>query len=642
MLRGLRTASSGWLGKTVMAVVVGLLVISFAYWGIGDVFKGPARGAVASVGGNWLFGGTKLSIEQYQRLYQDRLQSISRQIRRPLTPEMARAFGIDRQVLRQWVEDAVLDQRVATMRLGVSDADVVRRLMEDPAFQGADKQFDPKRFQFVLQQLGQNEQGYVAEQRRETLRRQITSTVVSEFDPPKSIAEAINRFQNEQREADYVTLGPAQIGDLAPPAPDVLAKYFDERKALFRAPEYRAATILPLTTEEVGRTIEVPADEIKAFYDKNTERFGVPEKRQIQQILFTDKEAAHKAADRLAGGMSFDDLIKEPDIKDKYSDLGLVPKLGVGDQKVADVAFGLPVGQVSGAIDELYVSTIVRVVKVEPGSQKTFAEVEGDIRKGLTQERAVAVVRKMRDQVDEEAGGGAHLKEIADKLKLPVRQIAAIDRSGRDPEGKPVDLPKGAEVLDNIFATQKGVENEPLQTQDGGLIWYEVTDITESRERKLDEVKDKVEARWRDDEIVKRLTAKVTEMIDKLKGGASLADLAAANKLKVEHSAWLKRRDASAVLPPDFIAAMFRTDKGAPGSAEGKTPTERMVFVVTTITVPPFDAANPDAKPVIDSVRTGMANDIYSQYISKIETDVGVTFDQAALADALGSAKAQQ
>src|SRR5262249_32655792 len=214
----------------------------------------------------------------------------------------------------------------------------------------------------------------------------------------------------------------------------------------------------------------------------------------------------------------------------------------------------------------------------------------------------------MRDQVDEEVGGGANLTQIADKLKLPIRQIAAVDRSGRDPDGKPVDLPKGAEVLDNAFATQKGVENEPLQTQDGGLIWYEGTGITESREKTLDEVKDKVEARWRDDEIVKRLTAKVTEMVDKLKGGAKLADLAAASNLKVEHTPWLKRREASATLPADLIAAIFRTEKGAPGSAEGKTPTERIVFVVTTVTEPTFAVGNPDTKPIVDAVRTGTAN----------------------------------
>src|SRR5262249_47150753 len=164
---------------------------------------------------------------------------------------------------------------------------------------------------------------------------------------------------------------------------------------------------------------------------------------------------------------------------------------------------------------------------------------------------------------------------------------------------------KGVDVLDNIFATQKGVENDPLQTQDGGLVWYEVNDITPSRERTLDEVKDKVEARWRDDEIVKRLTAKVTEMVDKLKGGAKLADLAAANQLKVEHTPWLKRRDASATLPADFLAALFKTEKGAPGSSEGKTPTERIVFVVTTVTVPTFTAGNPDTKPIVDAVRTG-------------------------------------
>ena len=100
-------------------------------------------------------------------------------------------------------------------------------------------------------------------------------------------------------------------------------------------------------------------------------------------------------------------------------------------------------------------------------------------------------------------------------------------------------------------------------------------------------------------------------------------------------------RDASATLPADFIAAIFRTEKGAPGSAEGKTPTERMVFVVTTVTSPTFAVGNPDTKPIVDAVRTGMANDIYQQYMAKIENELGVTFDQAALADALGGAKQQ-
>ena len=63
---------------------------------------------------------------------------------------------------------------------------------------------------------------------------------------PKTALEAFNRFQNEERTIEYVTLGPAQAGDIAEPTPEALAKYFEERKVVFRAPEFRKLTIVVL------------------------------------------------------------------------------------------------------------------------------------------------------------------------------------------------------------------------------------------------------------------------------------------------------------------------------------------------------------------------------------------------------------
>ena len=174
----------------------------------------------------------------------------------------------------------------------------------------------------------------------------------------------------------------------------------------------------------------------------------------------------------------------------------------------------------------------MRVVKVEPGSAKSFAEVEPEIKKGLALDRATAETRKLRDKIDEEIGGGARLDEVAKKLNVPARTIEAIDRSGRGPDGQPVDLPKGVDVLNGIFSAEIGLENDALQTPEGGYVWYDLVGVTPSRERTLDEVKAQVEARWRDDEVVARLNAKAVQMVDKIKGGAKLADLAAADKLK--------------------------------------------------------------------------------------------------------------
>ena len=637
MLRGLRTASTGWLGKTIMALVVGVLVIAFAAWGIGDIFRGYSRSYVATV------GNTSITSDQFRQLYQTKLQDLSRQLRRPIPPDQARAFGLDRQVLGQWVQETALDQLTRSMRLGISDADLKQIILDDPTFHNPGGQFDGDRFRGILQQTGQSEQGYVAEVRRETLRRQITGTLGIDLRIPNAEVEALDRYQNEQRDADYVVLTRALAGDIPPPAPDVLAKYYEERKVLFRAPEYRKATVLALTPDVIAATIEIAPTEVKEFYDKNISRFSVPEKRQIQQILFQDKDEAHKAADRLAGGLSFDDLAKERKLDEKDLDIGLMQKAAIADQKVADAAFALPVGQPSGAIDGAFGSTIVRVTKIEPGSSKPFTEVEGDIKKGLALERAKAEVRKLRDKVDDEVGSGAHLEDIAKKLNIPYQSIDAIDRSGRGGDGKPIDLPKGANVLDGIFSAEVGVENDALQTPDGGMIWYELLAVTPSHDRTLDEAKDEVEKRWREDETVARLTAKAQEMTDKInKDGGKLADLAAADKLTVQNTKWLKRNDQSGALPANALTVLFGARKGSAVSAEAKDPTERIVMVVSDVSVPAFDPATPQAKQMADALRDGMANDFYSQFMRQVENDLSVSTDAAALTQALGENPNQQ
>ncbi len=632
MLRGLRTASTGWVGKTIMAIVVGILVVAFAAWGIGDIFRGYSRSYVAVV------GSSSITPDQFRQLYQNKLNELSMQLQRPIPPDQARAFGIDRQVLGQWVQDAALDQLAHNMRLGIADNDLKRIITDDPSFKGPGGQFDADRFRAILQRIGQSEQSYVAETRRETLRRQITGTLSTDVKVPNAEIEAIDRYANEQRDAEYVVLTRALAGDIPPPAPDVLAKYFDQHKVLFRAPEYRKANVLALTPDAIAATIEIAPDEVKAFYDKNVARFSVPEKRQVQQIIFQDKDEAHKAADRLAGGLSFDDLAKERKLSDKDIDLGLLTKGQIADQKVADAVFALPVGQASGAIDGAFGSTIVRVTKIEPGSTKPFAEVEADIKKGLATERAKEEVRKLRDKVDEEVGGGAHLDEIAKKLNIPYQAIDAIDRSGRGPDGKPISLPKGVDVLDGIFSTEVGLENDALQTPDGGMVWYELVAVTPSRDRTLDEVKGEVESRWRDDETTARLTAKAQEMTDKInKDGAKLADLAGADKLTVETAKRLKRNDTPAGLPANAVSVLFGARKGSAVSAEGKDPIERIVMVVSDVTVPTFDPNAPDAKKLGDALRNQMVNDLYAQFMQRVEADLSVTYDDAALAQALGN-----
>ena len=233
-----------------MAVVLGLLVVSFAIWGIGDVFRGATRNTVATI------GNVEISAEQFRQMYNDRLQMMSRQMGRPITPEQARAFGFDRQLLGQMVAEAALDERARVLTAWHHGLEVAKRILQEPSFRGITGQFDQGRFEQMIRQGGYTEQRFVAEQRRAALRRQLASSVNSGTAVPETATDVFNRFENEQRDIEYVVLAPAAAGEIPTPTPEQLAKYFEERKSLFRAPEYRKL-ILPVTPEEVASTIEV-------------------------------------------------------------------------------------------------------------------------------------------------------------------------------------------------------------------------------------------------------------------------------------------------------------------------------------------------------------------------------------------------
>jgi peptidyl-prolyl cis-trans isomerase D len=312
-----------------------------------------------------------------------------------------------------------------------------------------------------------------------------------------------------------------------------------------------------------------------------------------------------------------------------------VTKSDIVDPAAANAAFGLAEGAVSGPVAGRFGPVILRVTKIEPSSIKPFADVEAELKRQIAAERAKDEANKIRDKIDEELGGSARLDEIAQKLNLKLRTIEAVDLSGRTPDGEQVkDLPDGVDLVSNAFNSQVGVENDALKLPAGGYVWYDVISVTPSRERPLAEVKDKVEARLRDDEITKRLNAKAAELLGKLKSGAALADVAAAEGLKVETKGGLKRR--STLMPSRVIDAVFGLAKGEAGSAEGEKPTERVIFRVTDIKTPPFDAESAATAQMLTQLKNGYAQDIATQYLTRVRSDVGTDINQKAAAQVLG------
>jgi peptidyl-prolyl cis-trans isomerase D len=499
--------------------------------------------------------------------------------------------------------------------------------MSDANFKGLNGQFDRSRFDAMIRQAGYNEPRYTAEQKRLTLRRELAETVGGDLTLPKSYSDAYNRFENEQRAIDYVTLDRAKAGDIAAPAPEVIEKYFADNKAQFRAPEYRSVAVMALTPADVIKPDDISAADARQYYDRNQARFGTPERRDLQQISFPNEDDAKAAAQRLGAELSFEALAKERGLTEKDIALGLETKAGIIDKAVAEAAFALKEGETSAPVKGTFGTVLIHVIKIEPANIKSFEDSAAAIKQQIATDRSKNELSNRRDKIEDERAGGLRLTEVAQKLNMTATTIEATDRQGRDPAGNPVaGLPPGADIVTAAFGTDVGVENEPAQLQGGGFVWYEVLKTTPPREQTLDEVRAKVEESWRNEQVSATLKAKAAELIAKLKGGTSLNDLAAADGLTVQTSFGIKRAGNTATVPPRVAQVVFQLEKDQSGSAEGN-PGEWVVFHLTDITVPALDPAAADGKRIDDNVKRALSEDFIGQYVQQLKKDLGATIN---------------
>ncbi len=522
---------------------------------------------------------------------------------------------------------------------------LVRLIQSDPTFAGVTGKFDPQRFAQIIRQYGYTEQRYIAEQRKLSVRRQLAATVGGGVEPPKALLDALQRYRDEQRSIDYVQLGAAQAGEIGEPSPEALASYFEERKALFRAPEYRKIAVVVLTPQDQAKWTEVSDDDARKAFEASKARYETAEKRQVLQMVFPNADEANAARAKLTGGTSFEDLAKERGLSTTDYDLGLVTKSGVLDPAVAEAAFALPENEVSQPIQGGFGTVLTKTAKIEAGTTASFEKLAQTIKNEISVERARAAVRDLHNKMEDERGGGASVIDAAKKVGVPFTTIEAMDRSGRAPDGGPVSgLPPTLDIVTPAFTADVGSDNDPLQINrgpgDSGYVWYDVLAVTPSRDRTLDEVKDRVAARWRDDEIDKRLRAKTDDMVEQLRKGAKLADLAPAAGLKVETAASFKRGATIPGMSAPGAEAVFVASKGDAGQADGAQSGQRVVYVVTDIVEPKVDFASAQTKELRDNIQRTAADEQVNQFVQRLEQELGSQVNATAVAQATGAQSA--
>jgi peptidyl-prolyl cis-trans isomerase D len=627
----MRASAQGWIGRVVMAILMGLIILSFAIWGIGDIFRGFGANNLAQV------GGVEIGADTYRNAYQAELQSLQRAEHRNITNEEAHQYGLDRQVLSQLVNEAALDDQARRLGLAISDEDIKKTIVNNDNFKGETGRFDRQGFDAFLRDEGFTEKSYVRQQRGVALRRQIVDALTSGVQLPKALLEAIFRFQMETRSVDYIVFPNASAGSLPTPSQEELKGYFESTRQLYATPEFRGLVVVPVTPASIAKPDDVSdADARNRYEEVKNERFGAPEKREVEQILFASEAEAKEARAKLDAGKTFDDLMVEKNLTPKDASLGTVARTGLIDKNVADAAFSLKEGEVSGPVKARFGTVILRVGKIIASTVKPYSGVAAELKHEIALQRAQSEIARLHDAIEDQRTSGKSLTEAAHSVGLEPRVIAAIDATGNDPQGVPVkDLVDGAALLKAAFASDIGVDNDTLRVQGGGYQWFEVAKIDKARDKTFDEAKAEVEKAWREDKAGKLLSAKTAELVKKLDAGESMAAIAAAEgNLAVKHVNDV-RRGASSGLALNVVTQIFNVGVHRAGSVASEDG-GRILFQVVSSTTPAFDPEAAELTNIMGDVKHGLDEDVIAQYLAKLESDLGVKLNTKVYSAATG------
>jgi peptidyl-prolyl cis-trans isomerase D len=316
-------------------------------------------------------------------------------------------------------------------------------------------------------------------------------------------------------------------------------------------------------------------------------------------------------------------------------ELGTFTKAEMLDPAVAEAAFSLPQGGVSDPIQGRFGPVLLRVTQIQPESVRSFEEVAGEVRQEIALERAKSRIETVHDEIEDLRAGAKPLAEIAKDKGLTLVQVPALDAQGLDKSGNPVEAPDREAVAKAAFASDIGVDNEPLRTA-SGYVWYDVTGIDPSREKTLDEVRDQVAGQWREDQVAQRLSEKASQLTERLDKGEAIEAIAQEMNTQPKTITDLARNAAKDDLSAEAANRVFATPVGKAGNAANAADS-RAVYKVTAAIVPPMATTTQAAQNIENQLRNGMGDDLINQYIAQARQDLGVTVNQQALQQATGS-----
>lgn len=613
------------VGSIFVKVLFVLLVLSFAVWGMGDIFSGGFFGnTVAEV------GRVKITAPQIHNEYQ---QELNRLRRMNINAEQARQMGLLDRVVQNMVSRASFDAEAMERGLTASDANIAREIRSNPTFRGGIGSFDRIQFERILRSNGLTEDMYVEQLRQDIARNQALESISTTIQVPKPVADTIYNWREEKRVAGILNVAPDATAAVGTPTDAEIKDYHKTNEAQFIAPERRAVRYLHLSATEFAKRIDISEDELLAAFEERATEFAVPETRKVLQMVVSSQDQAGAAKSRLSSGEDFAVVAK--DIADQTAesiDLGEISKGDLPAELSPDV-FALSGGAVSEPLKGPFGWHIFKVEKINEGREAKLSDVRDRLVQELSTEKAVDDVYRTANKLEDAFGAGSTIGNAASNLGLELKEVSAVDANGLDASGKPIPGLPGAPFLETTFSSGVDEPGTLIESeQDGGFFVLQVSSITPAALQPVEQVRAKIISAWQRQKRLELAEAKAKTIAESLERGRELRDIpeAAAESLVSTRPFTRQSGPTAANLPVDVVNQLFELKsigKTAVGRVGGR-------FVVAKLLE--IQSAQPSRdvegfRGMAQNLRASMSSDILYQYNQALRDSYGAAVNNALL-----------
>jgi peptidyl-prolyl cis-trans isomerase D len=624
MLQQMRALSKSW----VSTVLMGGLALSFALWGIGDIFRGQTSTAIATV------GGAEIDQSEFKRDYQNTVAYVGRQKGGTLSQEDARKMNLPHITLEKLTSDRALENLASKMGLTVGDDTVTQEIQNAPLFKGINGTFDHQVFLQQVNRLGYTEQGFIELMRSDLARAQLSAAGTDGFVIPAGYLTALAKYVSEARAVDYVVVTPEMIPAIPAPTEKQLTGYVNANPARFSTPEYRSVTYASIGPEDVADKITVTDKQLHDAYDEAKATYVVPEKRDADQISFpTQAEAAAAKAKLDAKTLTYDALAKSRNLTAQTMSLGSVAKEQLTGKAEADALFALPENGISDPVKGPFGYVLLRVRKITPAVNKSFDDVKADLTKQLKTQLAAASLVDLVNKFTDAQGSGDDIAQAAKAAGMHVTTVPAVDQQGLPPGGTKGVI-SSPELIRAIFAADVGADGDVFQTPDGHYYALKVNGVTPPKVQAVSAVHDVAVTAWTHAERAKALAQKANELAaqankdGKLSGGA------------IQSSGRLNRTTVNQVFSRALIDTVFSKPAGVAVVGPIARGEGYIVARTTAVSHPKFAPNDPNIRNFGQQLSQQIVSDLNDAFGNAEKICQGVKVNQKLFEAAIGNGNA--